>query len=114
VVSRLPGVTDWNLLHGRTGFLAECGNTKSFADGVLALVNDPERWQSMSEAGVSRIREEFSVEKMGDNYLSLIDRIRKQKTGKTNVPRPGAAWNPKLIGCTAPLPNYLCDKLGIL
>jgi glycosyltransferase involved in cell wall biosynthesis len=114
VVSRLPGATDVNVLDGMTGLLAEAGNAKSFADSILALTNDPAKWQSMSEAGAQRIRNEFSVEKMGERYCRLIEEIRSKKQGKLDAPRPGWMWNPKLIGWTAPLPNSICRKLKIL
>jgi len=114
VVSYLPGITEPNVLGGVTGVFAECGNAKSFADAVLSLVNNPTTWQTMSEAGMRRIREELSIEKMGDNYLALIERIRAQKQTANNAPRPGRIWNPKLIGYTAPLPTRLCKAIKIL
>jgi glycosyltransferase involved in cell wall biosynthesis len=114
VISYLPGITEPNVLGGVTGVFAECGNPKSFADGVLSLVNNPATWQSMSEAGMRRIRDEFSVEKMGGNYLALIERIRAEKQCAGKGPRSGLRWNPKLIGYTAPLPTRLCQALNIL
>jgi glycosyltransferase involved in cell wall biosynthesis len=114
IISRLPGVTEWNLVDGMTGLFGEPGNAKSFAEGVLSLVSNPTKWQAMSEAGVKRIPREFSIEKMGDNYLALIEQLRARKQAGANGKRPGRAWNPKLIGYTAPLPNSLCQRLGIL
>ena len=51
VASRRPGLQD-SVLDGKTGLLVEYGDHEAFASASLGLLNNRERWQSMSEEGL--------------------------------------------------------------
>jgi glycosyltransferase involved in cell wall biosynthesis len=85
VVSRLPGITDAAVVDGETGFLAEIGDPRSFADAVATLQNQPERWRAMSRAAHESAVLSYSVESMGRSYLELI---REAQAGRYPLPLP--------------------------
>ncbi len=55
VASRRPGLQD-SVKDGQTGFLAEYGDVRGFADKALELLTDAEKWDRMSRAGLEWAR----------------------------------------------------------
>jgi glycosyltransferase involved in cell wall biosynthesis len=72
VASCLPGVTDRVVEDRVTGCLVAKGDVNGFADAVETLCRNPRRWREMGDAGTARVRERFSVEAMGQAYLTLF------------------------------------------
>ena len=71
VASALPGSTDSAVKAGVTGLLAPPGDAAAFARQVAVLA-DPERWRTFSQAAMARAQAEFTVEIMGERYERLL------------------------------------------
>ena len=110
VASRIPGVTDYAIEDGVTGFLAECGDPVAFARQI-ALLSDAGRWRAMSMSGQERILRNFGEPVMGSELQELLQEIRsgvhrlpvsrsglfrKKTCVSSRVPR---AFNTLLKGC---------------
>lgn len=72
IASRLPGITDQTIDHGRTGLLADVGDIDGFVACIEKIYKDPLLWQTLSNNGIARVRRIFSSEAMGEAYLHLI------------------------------------------
>ena len=72
VASLLEGITDISVEHGATGYLVKIGDIKGYVDCIEALHRDTDKWAEMSIAGREKIRQEFTLEAMGNQYLKII------------------------------------------
>jgi glycosyltransferase involved in cell wall biosynthesis len=72
VVSRLAGVTDVAVTDGVHGCLVPVGDVSGFAAAIARLARDPVAWQSMSVASHERMRREYPISAMADQYEALI------------------------------------------
>jgi glycosyltransferase involved in cell wall biosynthesis len=86
VISLLPGITDWMVEDRASGFLLAPGDVQGFSDALVVLGRDPELRQRMSRAAWERAREHFSVARMVNSYLLLVEELRSQPRRKTDVP----------------------------
>jgi len=59
------------VVDGETGLLVPPDDARALADGVLGLLAEPARAAAMGEAGLSRARSEFSVEKMAGRTAAV-------------------------------------------
>ena len=77
VATRIPG-TDEAVADGETGILVPPGDAPALAAAIRAFLSDPVRAQSAGEAGLDRVRAQFSVRAMVDGvaaaYEELLDR----------------------------------------
>ena len=63
------------VVHGRTGFVTSVGDAAQIANHILTLLDDPSLRHSMGEEGKSRIRLEFSVERMVEAVQDRYERL---------------------------------------
>ena len=84
VATKLPGISDYAVEEGVTGLLAPEGDTAGFSSQIVAL-SDPERWRSLSAAGIERTRRLFSRNVMAGELATLLEQIRAG-----NFPTPAA------------------------
>lgn len=63
------------VVHGNTGFVAPIGDATQVAGYVLTLLDNPELRHSMGEAGKSRIRREFGVDRMVQSVQDRYERL---------------------------------------
>ncbi len=75
VATKLPGISDYAIEEGVTGLLSPEGDATAFAEQIVAL-SDPDRWRSLSAAGIERTRRLFSREVMADELATLLAQIR--------------------------------------
>jgi glycosyltransferase involved in cell wall biosynthesis len=61
--------------HGETGYLADIGDVDQMAAYALELLTDPVKHRRFSENGLKRAREQFSAEKIADEYEALYRRV---------------------------------------
>lgn len=111
IVSKLPGVTDTIIEDGQTGFLVDVDDINGFVEAIGGLVNDPARWQAMSEAGQRRVAE-FTVDAMGRRFDQLIQACLR---GEYPLHRPRRAWlpvNPLAFTWREAIPRSI-HRLGI-
>ena len=64
------------VVHDKTGFLVERGNSKALAEKITALIDDRALRQRFSENGLNRYDRYFGLKKMCDStlqvYLELV------------------------------------------
>lgn len=72
IATRLKDITDRIILEGQTGYLVEKGDVEKFVYFVEKLYNNTNLWENLSNNGYRRVKESFSVERMGNQYLDLI------------------------------------------
>jgi glycosyltransferase involved in cell wall biosynthesis len=72
---------------GVTGLLVPPGHAGALAEAILALLGDPDRRQRMGEAGLARVREYFTVDRMVDATLDAYARVAgRRRAGDTASP----------------------------
>ncbi|MGH8129325.1 MAG: glycosyltransferase family 4 protein, partial [Steroidobacteraceae bacterium] len=86
-----PGV-----VHGKTGWLAQSGNVEALADGIMALLADPERAHAIGRAAREHVAEFCSwpraAERCEEIYWSLVRRSHPdQQVLPHNPPAYGMA-----------------------
>lgn len=69
VVATCFGGSREAVLNCETGYIVNPFNTKMMANRVIDLLKNPEKARQLGEAGYDRVQEEFSLEKMINNYL---------------------------------------------
>ncbi|HZK67405.1 MAG TPA: glycosyltransferase family 4 protein, partial [Chloroflexota bacterium] len=74
-VSAVPEV----VADGVTGLLVPPADPPAMAEAMAALLSDPERARSMGEAGLVRLRDNFSEEKMVDSLEKLYYRLWRRQ-----------------------------------
>ncbi|MFA5203895.1 MAG: glycosyltransferase family 4 protein [Lentisphaeria bacterium] len=72
VASHLPGVTDFTVNAGDSGFLVSPRTPPRFAEAIAKLYHDPDLWSHFSHAGWELVKQKFSLERMGLNYRKLV------------------------------------------
>jgi glycosyltransferase involved in cell wall biosynthesis len=70
-----PGAT-----HGLNGWLAESGNVESFAAGVILLLQDPGRAQSIGQAARDYVVEHSSWPKAAERCERIFESLRRPMT----------------------------------
>ena len=75
VASRISGVTDAIVTHGRDGLLFPVGRTQAAAAAIDSLAADPARLNAMSRAAAIGVRERFSLERCAASYGALFARL---------------------------------------
>jgi glycosyltransferase involved in cell wall biosynthesis len=73
---------------GVTGLLVPPGHAAPLADAIITLVGDPARRQAMGQAGLARVRERFTVDRMVDATLGVYERVagRRRASGNGSLP----------------------------
>jgi glycosyltransferase involved in cell wall biosynthesis len=74
VASRIKGVTDTIIDHGRSGLLFGIGNIEE-AVGAVNQLADVSLLRDMSVAAAAVVRERFSIDRMASRYLDVIESI---------------------------------------
>jgi glycosyltransferase involved in cell wall biosynthesis len=75
VASRIAGVTDAIVTHGRDGLLFPVGRPRAAAAAIDGLDRDPTRLRAMSRAAAIGVRERFSLERCAEGYRALFTRL---------------------------------------
>jgi glycosyltransferase involved in cell wall biosynthesis len=81
VASDLPGIRDALGPHPG-GILVPPGDVEAMAHGLLILLHDKQKRDALGNANLARIRAEFSVERMAERHLKIIqDSVPKARAG---------------------------------
>lgn len=75
IASRIAGNEEL-VLDNKTGILLEPENQQALEDALETLMADPEQRAAMGTAGQTRAAERYTWERMADEYLKLLNRIR--------------------------------------
>ena len=88
VASRIGGVTDFVVEHGRNGMLFRIGDVTQAAALLNTLSRDPVLLRRLSHAARETARSRFSVSAMGEAYRALLER----RCGTTAAPLGRSEW----------------------
>jgi glycosyltransferase involved in cell wall biosynthesis len=72
--TRVSGVSD-AIRDGVDGLLVPLGDVEAMADAIRTLADDASRAASFGAAGRSAVEQRFSLERMGQGYLALLDEL---------------------------------------
>ncbi|MEB3829839.1 glycosyltransferase family 4 protein [Phormidium sp. CCY1219] len=61
--------------HQKNGYRAECFSAEDLANGIRWVLEDEERWQSLSRRAREKVEEEFTLKVQARNYLKLYEEI---------------------------------------
>lgn len=73
---------------GESGFLVPERDVDALANRLAYLVEHPERWPEMGEAGRNFIEEFHNVDKLNDQLVQLYERLLADQTGTAAIARP--------------------------
>ncbi|MDP2638727.1 MAG: glycosyltransferase family 4 protein [Candidatus Azambacteria bacterium] len=65
------------VLDGETGYIVNPFNIEELAEKITYLLKNPEIAKKFGEAGYERVKKEFNLEKMVENYLNWYKKISK-------------------------------------
>jgi glycosyltransferase involved in cell wall biosynthesis len=75
VVAYDVGANSEGIIHGETGLLAEWGNITHLSSNVAKLLNDEKLAAKMGQNAIMRAQEMFSLDRMINNYKTLIKKV---------------------------------------
>jgi glycosyltransferase involved in cell wall biosynthesis len=75
VVAYDVGANSEGVIHGETGLLAEWGNVAQLSSHVATLLNDEKLAITMGQNAARRAQEMFSLDRMINNYKTLIEKV---------------------------------------
>ncbi|MGB3312383.1 MAG: glycosyltransferase [Nodosilinea sp.] len=65
------------ILDGKSGFLVPERDVDMLAEKISVLLDNPEIWSQMGEAGRSFVRQKFDIEHLNDRLVSLYENVLK-------------------------------------
>lgn len=74
VASNVGGLPEL-ITHGKTGFLAPCGDIKTMAQYAIHLLKDEKQYNQMSQECIKRAAENFCAEKIVPQYEACYNRV---------------------------------------
>lgn len=80
VVSRIRGVTDMIVDDGLNGFLFSIGNSEEAAGIIANIAAKPEVLQSLADAALRKVKDEFTIDKMASAYATVIAQLSVRPT----------------------------------
>jgi glycosyltransferase involved in cell wall biosynthesis len=79
VIATDVGGTGEAVLHGRTGLLVPPASPMALASAIQSVLGDPSLARRLADAGLARVRQEFSAEIMTARVMELYDQILDAK-----------------------------------
>jgi glycosyltransferase involved in cell wall biosynthesis len=77
---RVGGIPDM-VTHQENGYLVEVGDVQGLADGVVWVLEDPERWERLSKAARKKAVDEYDQVKIAKRYLKLYESLLRNPKG---------------------------------
>jgi glycosyltransferase involved in cell wall biosynthesis len=97
VCGLIPGITDFLIESGRTGFMEELGNAEGFASAIAALHEDRLKLAALSRAVATEACGRYTDEVAANAYASLIRDV---------MAAPAPDWTPLPWSAFQPDPNF--------
>lgn len=70
------------LNHGERGILVESKNAQSLADGIIEVLQDPEKGKRLAEKAYGFCRQELTIEKMMDQTIAVYHDVLNSASSK--------------------------------
>lgn len=80
VASYLEDITTSCVEDGVNGFLPHVGEVQAFSDAIIKLGSNHENLTRMSNLSAEKAKTDFSVERMGNDYLRLIYTLEEKRS----------------------------------
>lgn len=80
VASRIRGVTDWIIEHGKSGFVCDVGDYRSMAQFVRRLAKERDLLGQLSLKASQETADRFSLKRMGAQYDDLFHEVISRDT----------------------------------
>lgn len=77
---RVGGIPDM-VTHKVNGYLVDFGDVQGLADGVVWVLEDPERWERLSKAARKKAVEEYDQLKIAKRYIQLYETLLQNPKG---------------------------------
>jgi glycosyltransferase involved in cell wall biosynthesis len=87
IVSRLPGISDHMVIHGRSGFLFAPGDWRGMGDEWGQLIRPDAIWAQARLAARNQVVSRFSLDRMADAYRHLFQAVMTESDPRP-LPRP--------------------------
>lgn len=91
VVATTAGGIPETVVDGVTGLLVPPGHAAPLADAIITLLNDPPRRAAMGAAGLARVREHFTVDRMVERTLAVYERVADRRRAAGNGRPPAVS-----------------------
>ncbi|MCD4824804.1 MAG: glycosyltransferase [Phycisphaerae bacterium] len=72
------------LRNGIDGYLVEYGDVEAMAGRILELADEPDRCKAMGESAIQRIRENFDIDSIAEEYLKLFGSLLEESRSGVN------------------------------
>jgi L-malate glycosyltransferase len=73
------------VINGVTGLLYRGQNVEDAVEQIYQILNHPERHRQMSQAAVQQVEENFAIQVVAEQYVSLIKQMIKAHSGERGV-----------------------------
>ncbi len=79
VASNTGGIPE-RVIHGKTGLLAEPGNSDDLTDKIMQLIESPALREQLAQAGYERVQQDGSIDRMMEKMLESYQKAIGQKS----------------------------------
>jgi L-malate glycosyltransferase len=83
VVATTAGGIPEVVVDGVTGLLVPPRDDRALAEAIVALLRDPDRRRRLGEAGLARVREHFSAERMVKGTVAVYEQVLREQRPAT-------------------------------
>jgi glycosyltransferase involved in cell wall biosynthesis len=87
VVSNLNKITNTVVANGKSGILVKVGDEEAFAEALITLAENRTILRNISITAWQVARDEYSIDRMGWNYMDLITEAIRKKRGHQSLER---------------------------
>jgi len=84
IASKIFGTIE-QITHGQDGILIESDNEKALTEALVSLYNNKEKREELGKNAYKTFVEKFDLEKMGRNYVDLINRLDIKHSDTKNL-----------------------------
>ncbi|MFZ2197629.1 MAG: glycosyltransferase, partial [Thermodesulfovibrionales bacterium] len=64
------------VVDGKSGYLVPEKDIDALAEGLVALLDSPEKWPLMGSAGRAHVEENYDIDRLNDRLISLYEQLR--------------------------------------
>ncbi|WP_090685916.1 GT4 family glycosyltransferase PelF [Paraburkholderia phenazinium] len=97
----IEGFSEEDRALGRAGAVVQIANPAAFAQAVVALLNDDERWLAAQAAGLARVRRYYTKAQMTGSYRTLYDQLAAAPDVRRGARNPASGGCPVQHGAPA-------------
>lgn len=81
VVASTVGSVDKVVNNGKSGFLVQAGDVDALAEKLIYLIEHPEIWSEMGQAGRAYVEANYDINELNDRLVEIYRELLKNETG---------------------------------